>query len=263
MIEYRILRDPADLEKIVDLEISVWGLNPRNAVPSAILHVMALNGGLVLGAYDSEEMVGLLICLTVKRGDDVFLWSHMTGVRQDYQRSGIGLELKRFQRRWALDNGYKSIRWTFDPLQRGNAWFNLHLLGTDASLTTRDYHVNFYGDMDDDINRGMPSDRIEVVWRLDQPSEHSPATIRPTLLLQADERGYPQVGETAWDTDCYTAAVPADLDGLRRTDRPAVLEWRLALRDVLKTAFEQGYSAVDFTQHRGLYVYHLRRDERP
>jgi predicted GNAT superfamily acetyltransferase len=259
MIDLRILHDPAELEEVVNLEIAVWGLNPRNAVPAAVLHVMALNGGLVLGAYEGKEMVGLLICLTVLRDGEVFLWSHMTGVHIDHQRKGIGLDLKRFQRRWALDNGYKTIRWTFDPLQQGNAWFNLHLLGLDSALTSAVYHVNFYGDMDDDINRGMPSDRMEVTWWLDQPSAHMPIEGRPALLLRADDRGYPLRDESDWDRDLYTAAVPADLETLRRTDRKAALAWRLALRDTLQPAFENGYSAVDFTRHQGLHVYHLRK----
>ncbi|MFN8452600.1 MAG: GNAT family N-acetyltransferase [Anaerolineae bacterium] len=238
----------------------MWGLNPRNAVPAAILHVVALNGGLVLGAYDGARLIGMAICMTVKRGDGVFLWSHMTGVRPQYQRQGIGLELKRFQRRWALDNGYTSIGWTFDPLQRGNAWFNLHLLGAEAALTTTEYHVNFYGDMDDDINRGMPSDRIEVRWWLDQSSLHDTGG-REILLVRADERGYPLVSESGWDADAYTAAVPADLETLRKNDRAAVLAWRMALREVLLPAFENGYRATDFTRNRGLYVYHLKRTE--
>ena len=261
MIDYRILHDPADLEEVVNLQIAVWGLNPRNAVPSALLHVMALGGGLVLGAYDGQRMAGLLLCMVVKRGDDVFLWSHMTGTHPDYQRQGIGLELKRFQRRWALENGYKSVRWTVDPLQRGNAWFHLHLLGEDAALTSDIYHVNFYGDMDDDINRGMPSDRIECVWQLDQPSAHLPGAGEAVLLLKPDERGYPALTPSRWDQPLYTAAVPPELDALRRADRAAVLAWRLALRDVMKTAFERGYRAIDFTKNNGLFTYHLARTE--
>jgi predicted GNAT superfamily acetyltransferase len=263
MIDYRILHDPADLEEVVNLEVAVWGLNPRNAVPSAILHVMALGGGLVLGAYDGERMVGLLICMVVKRGADVFLWSHMTGTHPDYQNQGIGLALKRYQRKWALENGYQSVRWTVDPLQRGNAWFNLHLLGEDAALTTNTYHVNFYGDMDDDINRGMPSDRIECVWQLDQPSTHGSGAGEPVLLLRPDERGYPLSTPSKWDQPFYAAAVPPDVSALRKSDRPAVLAWRLELRDAMKTAFENGYHAVDFTKHNDLYVYHLARMEQP
>ncbi|MBI1257375.1 MAG: GNAT family N-acetyltransferase [Chloroflexi bacterium] len=261
MIDYRILHDPADLEEVVNLEVAVWGLNPRNAVPTAILHVMALGGGLILGAYDDARMVGLLICMVVKRGDDVFLWSHMTGTHPDYQNQGIGLALKRFQRRWALDNGYKSVRWTVDPLQRRNAWFNLHLLGEDAALSPVAYHVNFYGEMDDDINRGMPSDRIEVCWQLDEPTLHYALPGKPLLLLRADERGYPIKTETDWSQDWLTAAVPADLETLRKTDRDAVLAWRLALRETLMPALAHGYTAFDFTSNQGLYIYHLRRVE--
>ena len=260
MIAYRILHDVDELEKIVSLELTVWGLKPRNAVPSAILHVVALNGGLVLGAYEGARPVGMAICMPAKRGDDVFLWSHMTGVRVQYQRQGIGLELKRFQRRWALDNGYRSIGWTFDPLQRGNAWFNLHLLGADAAMSASDYHVNFYGKMDDEINRGMPSDRIEVRWWLDQPSLHDTSG-KEILLVRADEHGYPLTSDSGWSADAYSAAVPADLEALRKHDREAVLAWRMALREVLVAAFEHGYRASDFTRNRGLYVYHLRRAE--
>lgn len=260
MIRYRILNEIEDLEQIVNLETAVWGLNPRDAVPAAILHVVALNGGLVLGAYDDAKLIGAAFCMPVKRGDDVFLWSHMTGIRQQYQRNGIGLELKRFQRRWALDNSYRSIAWTFDPLQRGNAWFNLHLLGTDAAMIAAIYHVNFYGEMDDEINRGMPSDRIEVRWRLDQPSRHDALT-KEILLLRADERGYPLTSEADWSADAYSAAVPADLEALRKNDFKAVLAWRLALREVLVPAFEHGYGASDFTRNGGLYIYHLRRVE--
>ncbi|MCC6802831.1 MAG: GNAT family N-acetyltransferase, partial [Anaerolineae bacterium] len=210
MIDYRVLHDPADLEKVVSLQIVVWGLNPRNAVPSALLHVMALNGGLVVGAHDGDEMVGLLVSLVVNRGGDVFLWSHMTGTHPKYQRRGIGLELKRFQRRWALEQGYRSIGWTFDPLQRGNAWFNLHLLGENARMTSTEYHVNFYGDMDDDINRGMPSDRIEVCWQIDQPGWQSPTAEPAPLLVALDAHDVPVAQAAQWDRPRYAVPVPTD-----------------------------------------------------
>ena len=129
----------------------------------------------MLGAYDGERMVGLLICMVVKRGDDVFLWSHMTGTHPDYQRSGIGLALKRFQRRWALDNGYKSIRWTVDPLAARQCLVQpAPARRGRRAQHAQIYHVNFYGDMDDDINRGMPSDRIEVCWQLGSADAASP-----------------------------------------------------------------------------------------
>lgn len=263
MIDYRILDTMPELEALVDLQIAVWGLNPRSAVPSAVLHVLALNGGLVLGAYDGERMVGLLLCLPAYNNNEWILWSHMTGTHPDYQNRGIGLGLKRFQRNWALEHGYRTVRWTMDPLQRGNARFNLRLLGVDAAMYVNTYHVNFYGDMDDDINRGMPSDRIEVVWRLDQPSLHRPIASDTPILLAADERNCPirTDANTRWNGAAYLVSVPRNLDALRRIDRQTALEWRLALRDVMQAGFEHGYAAVDFVDDDSTCAYLLCRLE--
>lgn len=263
MITYRILFNPAELEEVVDLEIAIWGVHPRDAVPSALLHIMALNGGLVLGAYDGARMVGMLASLAVKRGGEALLWSHMTGTLPAYQRRGIGLELKRYQRRWALENGYQTIGWTFDPLQRGNAWFNLHLLGENAALTGSVYHVNFYGDMDDDINRGMPSDRIEVCWSLDQPSRQRPIPAAVPLLLASDADDLPAARETTWDSSHYAVTVPTDLAALRIANPDAVLAWRLAVREALLGAFERGYAATDFVKQNDSYIYVLSKQAAP
>jgi predicted GNAT superfamily acetyltransferase len=107
---------------------------------------------------------------------------------------------------------------------------------------------------------------MEVCWQLDAPSLHGApslhdATGRLELLLRANGHGYPVTSDTDWQDERYTAAIPADLEALRRSDREAVLAWRLALREVLMPAFQRGYKAVDFTLQGGLYVYHLKRIE--
>ena len=265
MIEYRILHTMAELEEAVDVQLAVWKMNPRNTVPAALMHVFTGNRGLVMGAYDGETMVGVLVSLPANPGDAWILWSHMTGVHPDYQNRRIGVELKLRQRLWALENGYGTIRWTADPLQRGNAKFNLGLLGRVAALYIDTYHVNFYGDMDDDINRGMPSDRIEATWRIDQPSLLGPRPADVTALLYADASGQPVISEKCgqWDEAAYTAAVPGDLDRLRRTSKPTLLAWRLALREVMQAAFAHGYAAVDFVNNDSDGAYFLTRRDEP
>jgi predicted GNAT superfamily acetyltransferase len=260
MIDYRVLNAIPDLEEVVSLQIDVWGLNPRNAVPSALLHVIALEGGLVLGAYDGERLVGLLLCLPARRNDEWILWSHMTGVHKDYRDRGIGLELKCLQRNWALQHGYRAIRWTMDPLQRANAHFNLHLLGRVARMYVNSYHVNFYGEMDDDINRGLPSDRVEVLWQLDRPSLHDDTGADAPLLLYGDERDYPMGNGTvtAWNGAPYRVSVPHDLEKLRQTDSEALLAWRFAQRELMQDAFRHGYAAVDFASDDGSCAYILK-----
>ncbi len=261
MIDYRILHTMDELEQVVDLQLDVWRMNPRNTVPAALMHVFTANRGLVMGAYEGEKMVGLLVSLPANDGQEWILWSHMTGVHPDYQNRRIGVELKLRQRQWALENGYQTIRWTADPLIPGNANFNLGLLGRDACLYINTYHVNFYGDMDDDINRGMPSDRIEATWRIGQPSLHAPVSAQIVSLLAASDAGHPAISDKCgqWDEPEYRVDLPRHYESLKTTDKPTLLAWRLAVRDVLQAGFANGYAAVGFIHDNTGRAYILKR----
>jgi predicted GNAT superfamily acetyltransferase len=245
MIDYRALYTVEELKQVEQLEIVVWGLNPIDAVPMYVMHAAALNGGLVLGAFDNERMIGMAYCFAAKRGSDVYLWSHMTGVHPDYQGSGIGYELKQTQRRWGLENGYQVIRWTYDPLIRGNAHFNIALLGTTANV----YHENFYGDMDDDINRGLPSDRTEAEWQLDSPRGKSFEGTLPPSLIQTDGLAQVKLNDLGAH-DSYFVPLPRTLT-LEREQRYA---WRMSVRSALQAAFGRGYVITGFAREACGYV---------
>lgn len=261
MIDIRVLHTIPELEAAVDVQIGVWGLHPRNAVPSSIMHVMTLQGGLVLGAYEADLMVGVLVALPAQHNGKWILWSHMTGVHPRYQRRGIGVALKRFQREWALTQGYHRIGWTVDPLQRGNAHFNFHLLGQDAALISNTYHINFYGEMNDNINRGIPSDRIEAMWCVDQRSLHEPLDSEAPMLLSVGDDLQPvrAIHVQQWEASTVRVAIPRSLDIVRSKAAEAVLAWRLALRETLGEAFTNGYRIVDFSSTPDVNAYILRR----
>lgn len=261
MIDIRPLHTIPELEEAADVQEAVWGLNPRNVVPSSITHVLTMRGGLVVGAYDGDRMIGMLLALPAKDQDELILWSHMTGVMREYQGRGIGASLKRYQREWALAQGYQRIGWTVDPLQRGNAHFNFHLLGQDAALTARTYHVNFYGDMDDDINRGLPSDRIEAMWCIDKPSLHTPLDSEVSAILSVGDNLQPigLTSDTGWDAATIQIALPRNLEAIRRQGTESVLAWRMAVRDMLQEAFARGYAIVDFSSAGGTDNYILKR----
>lgn len=263
VVEYRLLNSISDLEQVVDLEIDVWGLDPRDAVPLNILHALVCNGAAVVGAYDSSRLVGMAFAFPVRRGKKWMLWSHMTGVHPDYQGHGIGFELKQRQRLWALEQGYDAIGWTFDPLQRGNANFNLHQLGAVTNI----YHINFYGEMSDAINQGLPSDRVEVVWKLRDARVKVLADQKPSsyvqvsppeesaFALRSDQDAQPVLCEFSNSTRYIE--IPYDLVKLKRLDSGLARAWRLALRDALMSAFQQGYVAADFSVHNNRCWYVL------
>ncbi len=252
MIAIRALEDSAALEQVVDLEMVVWGLHPRDAVPSSLMHVLALGGGLVLGAFADSHMVGMLVALPARRAGEWVLWSHMTGVHPDWQGRGVGAALKRQQRQWAREQGYRQVCWTFDPLQRGNAHFNFRLLGQDAPLTAAAYHINFYGEMQDGINRGIPSDRLEVTWHIDcEPTPPDDAPDAPALLSNADGVPASDLGALDAAAPAYRVAIPPGLDGLRAAGGDALLRWRLAQRQALQAALAAGYAVVGYTSAGG------------
>lgn len=248
-MEYRVLTTTDELQAAFRLEIAVWGVDPADAVPTSMLRAVQHAGGVLHGAFDADQLIGVTLAFPARADAGWVLWSHMAGVDPAHQGQGIGCQLKHRQREWALTNGYDQIRWTFDPLQRGNANFNLRQLGA----TAHQYHVNFYGTMRDAINRDdLPSDRLEAIWRLrdSPPSTAADAGDCPFLLIDA---GLPERRPLDGESPVVRAQIPRRLAALNAEQR---LQWRLALREVLVEAFARGYRAVDFTAEN---AYVLRR----
>jgi predicted GNAT superfamily acetyltransferase len=258
-MNYRVVTDIPTLEKVVDLEVAVWGIDPRDAAPASIMHAIVENGGVLLIAEDGDQIVGLCLGIPAHRAREVYLWSHMTGVRPNYQAQGIGYSLKQAQREWAIANGYSKICWTFDPLQRGNANFNIHLLNARTNI----YHVNYYGEISDGINAGLPSDRLEAVWslkdtkRIAEFPEPDMNNLQINLLIFADASGRPQQSKETLQSPFLYLEIPADIGRLKRVDLQLALDWRLAVRDAMQQAFAHGFSVVDFVSLPGRYAYVL------
>lgn len=237
-IQYRLIDRAEEFEEVVDLEIEVWGLEPRDAVPGNMFRSLVHNGAAVIGAFDKGQLVGMVFGFpTQRRG---VLWSHMAGVRLGYQSMGIGLQLKQQQREWALSQGYKIISWTFDPMQCGNAKFNIAQLGT----VSQTYHVDYYGPMRDHINAGLASDRLEVIWDLRQKQTPKSVGDGPALL-SVDGAGLHCI---PFDIEqaAYRVEIPPDLKILKINDMKKAQKWQLAVREILCSAFASGYRIEDF-----------------
>jgi predicted GNAT superfamily acetyltransferase len=146
------------------------------------------------------------------------------------RHAGIGRAIKLHQRTWAIERGLDRITWTFDPLVRRNAWFNLAILGADVDA----YLPSFYGEMSDAINAGDVSDRLLLAWDLSAPV---PDTPRDGTDLSNTE----------------LVPTPLDIVELRRCDPPAVAAWRSETRQALTSALDSGRRVLGFTRD-GEYV---------
>lgn len=266
-IEYRTLETIHQLHEASELEEQIWQLPALATCGAHILRAITFNGGVAIGAFDGEHMVGITIGFPARKNGRVILWSQLAGVLPQYQKRGIGLGLKREQRVWALANDYDEIRWTFDPLLRGNANFNMKLLGTTVST----YHVDYYGIMPDEVNPPVPSDRLEATWKLNDPRVVALANgdhVNPVVEEFASERNLihwrgDRPPETTPIPDegsgYYFMQIPRDLAAVQAQGLDLLMAWRLAVRETLQNAFDQGYTIVDMLSvddHTFSYVLH-------
>lgn len=263
----RVLATPEDMLAVIALMEQVWpGIQP---VPDHLLLTAAHNGGLVLGAYDGDALVGFafgFLGLHGQGGAAVLKHcSDMVGVLPAYRDRGLGARLKRAQWQLVRQQGIELITWTYDPLESRNASLNIARLGA----IVKTYLPNHYGEMSDGLNAGLPSDRFLVEWWVNSPRvlKRLSAQARPRLdlahFLSAGTQpinttalnggGWPRPAADRLDTLDDPAArpplalfeIPADFRGLRAADPDLALEWRLYTRVAFDLFFSHGYLVTD------------------
>lgn len=259
------LREITDLDgfrAVTVLYDNIWRPDPTNPpINVELLRALSKAGNYVAGAYEGDRLVAACVGFFGPPAE-ASAHSHIAGVSADMRGRGVGLALKLHQRAWALQRGASTITWTFDPLVRRNAYFNVVRL----AASPVQYLPNFYGGMHDGINAGGESDRLLTLWALDSPrvvaacagavgaAGASADAVRARgavvgLGRRAD--GGPQAGDL--DGDTVLVAVPADIESLRVSDPSCAGEWRLALREALTTLFARG-AAVTGVDRAGWYV---------
>jgi predicted GNAT superfamily acetyltransferase len=214
-VECRLLLEPDELAAAAAVVNRVWD-DPALASAS-LLRAYTHFGNPTIGAFVDGELCGVSIGFLAPEGG-VHLHSHITGELPASQHLGVGYAHKLAQRDWCLANGIDEITWTFDPMLARNAHFNLRKLGARSSTIL----PNFYGSMDDAINRGDETDRLEVHWSLSAGRDGT-------------------VGDAV-----RSIALPDDYAALRAADPEAARAERKRVRVELEDAFASGLEAVDF-----------------
>lgn len=239
-LEIRTLDTPDDMASIATLFQQVWG-SVEPIVGVELLRALAYSGGYVAGAYVSDHLIGASFGFLGRHDGNEALHSHVTGILPGVQHSGVGRAVKDHQREWAAQRDIPWITWTFDPLVRRNAWFNLEVL----KARVADYLVNFYGQMNDSINTDEESDRLVVAWSTDSSAASSAASsIEPSRPVPSGP------GHTVH------VPTPDDIVVLRRTDPAAAAEWRVRVRTELGDRLAAGAAVTAFTRD-GSYVVHV------
>ena len=226
-VSIETVRDRLGAELVGMLFDDVWGV--KNMVPTELIIAVTHTGGYASLARLDGVVVGAAFGFFAHvHGGRASLHSHATGVLSRAANGGVGEALKMHQWKWARDHGLDAVTWTFDPLVRRNAYFNLVKLGA----VVVGYHEDFYGTIHDGINAGERTDRLMVSWKV---GEQVP-------------RGSYTDGAAA---ECIDT--PHDIESMRLTDRRGAHDWRETQRAQLRSCFESGRTIIGFDRE-GRYV---------
>lgn len=270
----KLIETPEEMTAIEALQREVWPGSETDVVPAHVLITAIHNGGLVLGAYHSEKLVGFVFGFpgleSTPDGPRAKHCSHMMGILPGHRDAGIGFALKRAQWQMVRHQGLDHITWTYDPLLSRNAYLNITKLGAVCNT----YRRSEYGDMRDGLNAGLPSDRFQVDWwintrrvehrlgkRARKPlklDDFSKAELQPlyTPLSPTGTWARPPEHFSPLEGRLALAEIPSDFNALKQNDFALARDWRFFTREVFETAFSSGYIATDFILDggRGFYV---------
>ncbi|HTX92601.1 MAG TPA: GNAT family N-acetyltransferase [Anaerolineales bacterium] len=274
----RLLETPEEMAAIETLQGLVWRGPDLEIVPKDILLAVVHNGGLAIGAFVETSLVGAVFGFAgfypTPDGPRLKHHSHLLAVHPDWRSKGLGFALKRAQWQMVRKQGIDRITWTYDPLLSRNAHLNIARLGAVCNTYLR----SAYGEMQDSLNAGLPSDRFQVDWWLNtrrverrlsrraRPSltlEHFLAAEANLLAALTDPGGlpHPPEGSPALTGALLLVEIPSDLFALKKADLPLARDWRFYSREIFEEAFTAGYLATDFVYDRDRSFYVLTHGE--
>jgi len=294
----RLLETPEEMTAVEALQRLVWPGSETDVIPAHMLLAAVHHGGLVLGAFVEDDLVGVSFgfpgIYTTPDGPRLKHHSHILGVHPDWNGKGIGFALKRAQWQMVRKQGLDRITWTYDPLLSRNAHLNISRLGAVCNTYLR----SEYGEMRDGLNAGLPSDRFTVDWwlntkrverrlsRRSRPaltldhyrtaeatlfeahSDRGPALCPPeetsSPRAPCGNRDYPAgTGTTTLTGTLLLIEIPSDFLALKAADLPLARDWRFYTREVFENAFATDYLVTDFVHDNERSFYVLTHEDSP
>jgi len=237
-ISIRQVESFSELRAVEELQKEVWGIPDLDVVPLTHLIAAKAAGGVLLGAFDDQVLVGFVYGFVAEEDGEMAHHSHMLAVKHAYRNFNLGYKLKLAQREEVLAQGINLITWTFDPLQSLNAYFNFTKLGV---ISDR-YVINFYGEEAASFLHQTGTDRFWVKWLLTSDRVvqrlNSP---KPVLEKPSDQ---------------ILIEIPGHINALVEESPEAAFQWRQRTRKAFTEAIDAGYVVRDFYREgdRGFYI---------
>jgi len=219
----------SEMRKAEELQKNVWGFSDLDVVPFSHLAAAKEAGGVLVGAFDGEDLIGFVYGFPGFEDGRITIHSHMAAVNPEYRNQNVGYRLKLAQRDRALGKGIKLITWTFDPLQSVNAHFNIEKLG----VISDKYLVNFYGEETTSFLHSIGTDRLWVKWESETPAVP--------------------------ENEAVEIEIPLDINILLRENPDEARVWRAKTRKAFIDAIGSGFVVRHFRRGAKAGIYTLTR----
>jgi predicted GNAT superfamily acetyltransferase len=243
-ITIREINKLAEMRAVEELQKEIWGIPDLDVVPLTHLVAAREAGGVLIGAFDGETVVGFVYGFPSFERGQLAHHSHMLAVKPAYRNYDLGRRLKLAQREHVIAQGIDLISWTFDPLQSLNAHFNFGKLGVLADRYLR----NFYGEDAASFLHQTGTDRLWVTWlvlservqsRISGGSYHADVNPGPSLVqVEVDDSPRRNDLSEGLVDDHAAIEIPANIDSLQRE---TALRWREDTRWAFTESLKAGY----------------------
>jgi predicted GNAT superfamily acetyltransferase len=246
-IAFRLLRTLEELDPAESMQRDVFGCEDLDIASAGLLMTVHDTGGDVIGAVrtvdGAEETIGLSIGWGGYFARKPVFISDILAVREAARYAGIGVEIKKLQAALAAARGFNEVTWTVDPLRAPNARLNFEKLGAVSNRYEQNRYGESYGTA---LYGGLPSDRLHISWRLDEPTLLDRLNGKIPARTTADLLGALAFDPLVPTVDRAFVLIPADFDALLKADYDAALTWRMELRRLLPAAFDAGLAVTGF-----------------
>ena len=243
-----------ELQEVQQLETIVWGMD---CIPTHQTLTAVKNGGIVLGGYINDQLVGFQYSFPGFKDGKVFLCSHLLAIHPDHQKKGYGKLLKLAQREEARKKGYDLISWTYDPLESVNAHLNIGKL----KAICRTYMEDCYGKLEGSLNEGLSTDRFMVEWNINQDrqtDEDLPSQATHLVTIEKNEQGLPFIKDYRLDTheDVIAIPIPTEIQKMKKENLSLAIDWRSKTRKIFEALFAKGYVVVGIERNKEDNIQH-------
>lgn len=226
----------------------VFEFDDIDVIPAWQMYSSSRHGGIVLGAFVDDRMVGFSFSYPAFDGHP-YLFSSGLFVLDGYASRGIGYRLKLEQGKEARARGYREIVWTVEPLNSKAIYLYMKL-----GATLVEYEREMYDELNlGGVDGGIVADEVVVRWILpDEDPEPSANRVSvrlaeiPSLTESVPAGEVRALTSASFDPrDPVRLEIPWDLAVLKAHSLEAAIEWRFGVRALMEQLFDAGYEGVD------------------